>query len=131
MFCRHGELYLEFHRGTYTSHGEGFSSGILIRTELTHFLKRIHQEGESKGTSNPSHSSFQYAHFLMQSEILLQDVEVCNTIVIIFIPAYVKIFVQLVATIASIFSLKKGYVYPKKEIDDLWEKVLLNQCRSS
>jgi len=68
----HGELYLEFHRGTYTSHGS---------------IKK----GNRK------------------SEILLRDVE-------------------HVATLASLYKLHKSdYVYPKKKIDDSWEKVLLNQ----
>ncbi|KAF8656490.1 hypothetical protein AX16_002509 [Volvariella volvacea WC 439] len=65
----HGELYLEFHRGTYTSHGS---------------IK--------KGNRH--------------SEILLRDVE-------------------HVATLASLQN--PAYVYPKKGIDDAWEKVLLNQ----
>ncbi|KDQ11808.1 glycoside hydrolase family 38 protein [Botryobasidium botryosum FD-172 SS1] len=65
----HGELYLEFHRGTYTSHGS---------------IKK----GKRK------------------SEILLRDVE-------------------HVATLASM--VKEDYLYPKKRIDDAWEKVLLNQ----
>ncbi|KAK7027819.1 glycoside hydrolase family 38 protein [Favolaschia claudopus] len=66
-----GELYLEFHRGTYTSHGS---------------IK--------KGNRH--------------SEILLRDVE-------------------HVATLASLAG-KKKYVYPKKTLDEAWEKVLLNQC---
>ncbi|KAL5496105.1 AMS1 [Sanghuangporus vaninii] len=66
----HGELYLEFHRGTYTSHGS---------------IKK----GNRK------------------SEILLRDLEI-------------------VATLASALQLKK-YDYPKKRIDDMWEKVLLCQ----
>ncbi|EJD35944.1 hypothetical protein AURDEDRAFT_74783, partial [Auricularia subglabra TFB-10046 SS5] len=65
----HGELYLEFHRGTYTSHGS---------------IK--------KGNRH--------------SEILLRDVE-------------------YVATLASL--VQKKYAYPKGQIDDAWEKVLLNQ----
>ncbi|THH17029.1 hypothetical protein EW146_g3709 [Bondarzewia mesenterica] len=65
-----GELYLEFHRGTYTSHGS---------------IKK----GNRK------------------SEILLRDVE-------------------HVATLASVYKSDK-YSYPKKKIDDNWEKVLLNQ----
>ncbi|TFK68127.1 glycoside hydrolase family 38 protein [Pluteus cervinus] len=65
----HGELYLEFHRGTYTSHGS---------------IK--------KGNRH--------------SEILLRDVE-------------------HIATIASLQD--PSYAYPKKRIDDAWEKVLLNQ----
>ncbi|KAK7001722.1 glycoside hydrolase family 38 protein [Favolaschia claudopus] len=64
-----GELYLEFHRGTYTSHGS---------------IK--------KGNRH--------------SEILLRDVE-------------------HVATLASLAG-KKKYVYPKKTLDEAWEKVLLN-----
>ncbi|TFK19473.1 alpha-mannosidase [Coprinopsis marcescibilis] len=68
----HGELYLEFHRGTYTSHGS---------------IK--------KGNRH--------------SEILLRDVE-------------------LIATLASLYRYHKNdYVYPKKTLDDSWEKVLLNQ----
>ncbi|KAK7464842.1 Glycoside hydrolase, 38 vacuolar alpha mannosidase [Stygiomarasmius scandens] len=66
----HGELYLEFHRGTYTSHGS---------------IKRGNRH----------------------SEILLRDVE-------------------YVATLASV-TKPKEYSYPKKVIDDCWEKVLLNQ----
>ncbi|KAJ4488346.1 glycosyl hydrolases family 38 N-terminal domain-containing protein [Lentinula aciculospora] len=66
----HGELYLEFHRGTYTSHGS---------------IK--------KGNRH--------------SEILLRDVE-------------------HVATLASIVKTSE-YTYPKGEIDECWEKVLLNQ----
>ncbi|KAJ3513202.1 hypothetical protein NMY22_g15114 [Coprinellus aureogranulatus] len=66
----HGELYLEFHRGTYTSHGS---------------IK--------KGNRH--------------SEVLLRDVE-------------------LLASLASV-SGREGYVYPKSEIDECWEKVLLNQ----
>ncbi|KAH7922134.1 glycoside hydrolase family 38 protein [Leucogyrophana mollusca] len=67
-----GELYLEFHRGTYTSHGS---------------IKK----GNRK------------------SEILLRDVE-------------------RIATLATLFkSANSTYVYPKKTIDDSWEKVLLNQ----
>ncbi|THH05654.1 hypothetical protein EW145_g4638 [Phellinidium pouzarii] len=66
----HGELYLEFHRGTYTSHGS---------------IKK----GNRK------------------SEILLRDIE-------------------LVATLASVLSEKK-YKYPKEEINELWEKILLCQ----
>ncbi|EGN94808.1 glycoside hydrolase family 38 protein [Serpula lacrymans var. lacrymans S7.3] len=67
-----GELYLEFHRGTYTSHGS---------------IKK----GNRK------------------SEILLRDLE-------------------RVATFATLFKAKDStYVYPKKTIDDSWEKVLLNQ----
>ncbi|KAH7882020.1 glycoside hydrolase family 38 protein [Phlebopus sp. FC_14] len=65
-----GELYLEFHRGTYTSH-----SSI--------------KKGNRK------------------CEILLRDVE-------------------RLATLATIFKPEE-YVYPKKTIDDCWEKVLLNQ----
>lgn len=64
-----GELYFEFHRGTYTSQSE-----------------------TKKGNR--------------QSEIILHDLE-------------------FIATIASLKS--KSYKYPKKEIDDLWEDVLLNQ----
>ncbi|KAF9459521.1 glycoside hydrolase family 38 protein [Collybia nuda] len=68
----HGELYLEFHRGTYTSHGS---------------IK--------KGNRH--------------SEILLRDIE-------------------HIATLASIYKLHKSdYVYPKKHLDDSWEKVLTNQ----
>ncbi|KAG2005473.1 alpha-mannosidase [Coprinopsis cinerea AmutBmut pab1-1] len=68
----HGELYLEFHRGTYTSHGS---------------IK--------KGNRH--------------SEILLRDVE-------------------LVASLASLYKYhKNSYIYPKKDIDEAWEKVLLNQ----
>ncbi|KAF8991681.1 glycoside hydrolase family 38 protein [Cyathus striatus] len=68
----HGELYLEFHRGTYTSHGS---------------IK--------KGNRH--------------SEILLRDVE-------------------HITTLASLYRLQKqDYVYPKEEIDECWEKVLLNQ----
>ncbi|KAH7908394.1 glycoside hydrolase family 38 protein [Hygrophoropsis aurantiaca] len=67
-----GELYLEFHRGTYTSHGS---------------IKK----GNRK------------------SEILLRDVE-------------------RIATLATLFkSADRAYTYPKKTIDDSWEKVLLNQ----
>ncbi|KAJ3842876.1 glycosyl hydrolases family 38 N-terminal domain-containing protein [Lentinula raphanica] len=66
----HGELYLEFHRGTYTSHGS---------------IK--------KGNRH--------------SEILLRDVE-------------------HVATLASIVKSAE-YAYPKSQIDECWEKVLLNQ----
>ncbi|KAF9264572.1 glycoside hydrolase family 38 protein [Marasmius fiardii PR-910] len=66
----HGELYLEFHRGTYTSHGS---------------IKRGNRH----------------------SEILLMILE--NA-----------------ATVASLLP-ETSYVYPKKEIDELWEKVLLNQ----
>ncbi|KAK0458541.1 glycoside hydrolase family 38 protein [Desarmillaria tabescens] len=66
----HGELYLEFHRGTYTSHGS---------------IK--------KGNRH--------------SEILMRDIE------------------QL-ATLASLFK-PSDYKYPRKEINDNWEKVLLNQ----
>ncbi|KAG8932448.1 Glycoside hydrolase, 38 vacuolar alpha mannosidase [Tulasnella sp. 418] len=65
----HGELYLEGHRGTYTSHGS---------------IK--------KGNRH--------------SEILLRDVE-------------------YLSTLASIYG--KSFLYPKKRIDDCWEKVLLNQ----
>ncbi|KAI0071984.1 hypothetical protein K474DRAFT_1668357 [Panus rudis PR-1116 ss-1] len=69
-----GELYLEFHRGTYTSHGS---------------IK--------KGNRH--------------SEILLRDLE-------------------HVATLASLYKDKRSdYVYPKRKIDDCWEKVLLNQCK--
>ncbi|KIM65521.1 glycoside hydrolase family 38 protein [Scleroderma citrinum Foug A] len=68
-----GEFYLEFHRGTYTSHGS---------------IKK----GNRK------------------SEVLLRDVE-------------------RAATFSTIFkSYSSDYVYPKKMIDDCWEKVLLNQC---
>ncbi|KAI0270408.1 alpha-mannosidase [Gloeopeniophorella convolvens] len=66
----HGELYLEFHRGTYTSHGS---------------IKK----GNRK------------------SEILLRDAEQA-------------------ATLASIFKSDE-YEYPKKALDESWEKVLLNQ----
>ncbi|KAK7035350.1 Glycoside hydrolase, 38 vacuolar alpha mannosidase [Paramarasmius palmivorus] len=65
----HGELYLEFHRGTYTSHGS---------------IK--------KGNRH--------------SEVLL-------------------LVLENAATVASL--LNPDYAYPKKQIDDLWEKVLLNQ----
>lgn len=64
-----GELYFEFHRGTYTSQSE-----------------------VKKGNR--------------QSEIVLHDLE-------------------FIATMASLNN--KDYKYPKKEIDDLWEDVLLNQ----
>ncbi|TFK38533.1 glycoside hydrolase family 38 protein [Crucibulum laeve] len=68
----HGELYLEFHRGTYTSHGS---------------IK--------KGNRH--------------SEILLRDLE-------------------HIATLASLYKFhNKDYIYPKAEIDESWEKVLLNQ----
>ncbi|RXW22273.1 hypothetical protein EST38_g3570 [Candolleomyces aberdarensis] len=68
----HGELYLEFHRGTYTSHGS---------------IK--------KGNRH--------------SEILLRDVE-------------------LLATFASLHKHQcQDYVYPKLDVDNCWEKVLLNQ----
>ncbi|KAH6912224.1 alpha-mannosidase [Coprinopsis sp. MPI-PUGE-AT-0042] len=68
----HGELYLEFHRGTYTSHGS---------------IK--------KGNRH--------------SEILMRDIE-------------------LVATLASLSPHhKNSYVYPKTDIDNNWEKLLLNQ----
>ncbi|KAI6019052.1 glycoside hydrolase family 38 protein [Pisolithus microcarpus] len=67
-----GELYLEFHRGTYTSHGS---------------IKK----GNRK------------------CEILLRDVERVATLATIYQPA------------------SSDYVYPKKSIDDCWEKVLLNQ----
>ncbi|KIK17686.1 glycoside hydrolase family 38 protein [Pisolithus microcarpus 441] len=70
-----GELYLEFHRGTYTSHGS---------------IKK----GNRK------------------CEILLRDVERVATLATIYQPA------------------SSDYVYPKKSIDDCWEKVLLNQCAS-
>ncbi|KAI5117584.1 hypothetical protein M0805_004579 [Coniferiporia weirii] len=66
----HGELYLEFHRGTYTSHGS---------------IKKGNR----------------------RSEILLRDIE-------------------LVATLASVLHPKK-YTYPRQQIDELWEKVLLCQ----
>ncbi|KAG2746357.1 glycoside hydrolase family 38 protein [Suillus brevipes Sb2] len=67
-----GELYLEFHRGTYTSHGS---------------IKK----GNRK------------------CEILLRDVE-------------------RVATLTSLLKPKgHSYVYPKRAIDECWEKVLLNQ----
>ncbi|OAX33098.1 glycoside hydrolase family 38 protein [Rhizopogon vinicolor AM-OR11-026] len=67
-----GELYLEFHRGTYTSHGS---------------IKK----GNRK------------------SEILLRDVE-------------------RVATLTTLLKPKgHSYVYPKQDIDECWEKVLLNQ----
>ncbi|OJA11450.1 hypothetical protein AZE42_08844 [Rhizopogon vesiculosus] len=67
-----GELYLEFHRGTYTSHGS---------------IKK----GNRK------------------SEILLRDVE-------------------RVATLTSLLKPEgHSYVYPKQDIDECWEKVLLNQ----
>ncbi|ESK96763.1 glycoside hydrolase family 38 protein [Moniliophthora roreri MCA 2997] len=66
----HGELYLEFHRGTYTSHGS---------------IK--------KGNRH--------------SEVLL-------------------LVLENAATVASM--LDSEYVYPKQQIDELWEKVLLNQC---
>ncbi|GJJ13977.1 hypothetical protein Clacol_008234 [Clathrus columnatus] len=65
-----GELYLEFHRGTYTSHGS---------------IKK----GNRK------------------SEILLREIE-------------------HLATIASLYD-KEKYAYPQRQIDDLWENVLLNQ----
>lgn len=64
-----GELYFEFHRGTYTSQSE-----------------------TKKGNR--------------RSEIILHDLE-------------------FIATMASLKN--KTYKYPKKEIDDLWEDVLLNQ----
>ncbi|KAI6046633.1 glycoside hydrolase family 38 protein [Pisolithus marmoratus] len=67
-----GELYLEFHRGTYTSHGS---------------IKM----GNRK------------------CEILLRDVERAATLATIHKPT------------------SSNYVYPKKSIDDCWEKVLLNQ----
>lgn len=67
-----GELYLEFHRGTYTSHGS---------------IKK----GNRK------------------CEILLRDVE-------------------RVATLTSLLKPEgHSYVYPKRAIDECWEKVLLNQ----
>lgn len=37
---------------------------------------------------------------------------------------------QHVATLASVFKAKE-YGYPKKAIDDNWEKLLLNQCTYS
>lgn len=64
-----GELYFEFHRGTYTSQSE-----------------------TKKGNR--------------RAEIVLHDLE-------------------FIATMASLKS--SSYKYPKKEIDDLWEDVLLNQ----
>lgn len=64
-----GELYLEFHRGTYTT-----------------------QAAIKKGNR--------------QSEILMHDVE-------------------YLATVASLKN--SNYSYPTKEIDELWEKVCLNQ----
>lgn len=64
-----GELYFEFHRGTYTSQSE---------------TKRGNR----------------------RSEIVLHDLE-------------------FIATLASLKN--STYKYPKKEIDDLWEDVLLNQ----
>ncbi|KAG7087583.1 hypothetical protein E1B28_013537 [Marasmius oreades] len=66
----HGEMYLEFHRGTYTSHGS---------------IK--------KGNRH--------------SEVLL-------------------LVLENAATVASLL-LDTDYVYPKRQIDKLWEKVLLNQ----
>lgn len=35
--------------------------------------------------------------------------------------------IQHVATLASVLKAKE-YGYPKKDIDDNWEKLLLNQC---
>ncbi|KAK1215351.1 Glycoside hydrolase, 38 vacuolar alpha mannosidase [Marasmius sp. AFHP31] len=66
----HGELYLEFHRGTYTSHGS---------------IK--------KGNRH--------------SEVLL-------------------LVLENAASVASLMH-NSSYAYPKKHIDELWEKVLLNQ----
>lgn len=66
-----GELYLEFHRGTYTSHGS---------------IKRHNRK----------------------SEILLKELE-------------------YLATLASLQGKGSAYVYPKSDIDPLWEKVLLCQ----
>ena len=41
-------------------------------------------------------------------------------------------FMQQLATLASLCSYhNKDYMYPKEKIDALWEKVLLNQCKSS
>ena len=39
----HGELYLEFHRGTYTSHGE--SAYKSISPQPNHPIFRFYQEG--------------------------------------------------------------------------------------
>ena len=62
-----------------------------------------------------------------KSEILLRDLEVR-------IPRICSIcsglnLEKIVATLASALQLKK-YEYPKKRIDDMWEKVLLCQCKS-
>jgi alpha-mannosidase len=81
----HGELYLEFHRGTYTSHGS---------------IK--------KGNRH--------------SEILLRDVELVCTLASLFVSNQAAANVDAESTVT-----KKGYVYPKKKIDECWEKVLLNQ----
>lgn len=66
-----GELYLEFHRGTYTT-----------------------QAAIKKGNR--------------MSEIMMHDVE-------------------LLATLASMSKSKKEYRYPTARIDELWEKICLNQ----
>lgn len=66
-----GELYLEFHRGTYTTQAK---------------IKKGNRE----------------------SEILLHDAE-------------------FLATLASICNSKDKYSYPTARIDELWEKVCLNQ----
>ena len=81
-----GELYPEFHKGTYTTHGS---------------IK--------KGNRH--------------SEDLLRDVEVS------FIPSRPGCSdpcVQHIATLTSLYHPSE-YVYPKKRIDEAWEKVLLNQ----
>jgi alpha-mannosidase len=71
----YGELYFEFHRGTYTTQANN----------------KLHNR---------------------KSEILLHDVE----------------FLATMATIKDALSQgKSGYKYPKKDIDDMWEGVLLCQ----
>ncbi|KAF5362894.1 hypothetical protein D9758_007045 [Tetrapyrgos nigripes] len=86
----HGELYLEFHRGTYTSHG--MCSLLFYLWTLPHLFSWL-AGSIKKGNRH--------------SEILLRDVE-------------------YVATLASVLKPKE-YTYPKKVLDECWEKVLLNQ----